>query len=1387
MDGSSIELTLARNQSLYLINLEDGDTESSLVSDGGLIINQPSNDETFNLYLDEAGSEAGDKSSNVNIDLINSSLNKLNLNVNNNNSVQFTNTHGKLTELEITGSGTSRLGTLPQSLTRFDASKSVTNLNFNVQENNIKITTGAGSDVITLAGGLTDIETGSGRDQLLITGGSNHSINTGDDSDEVLVSLGVNHLALGNGSDSVNVMDGSNTILFGSGDDFIQASGGTNTIYLGVGNDVAVLSGGLNQVDSASGDNSFTISGGITFLTSASGNNTVSASNGTNTIQTGSGNDTISITGGTNSIIAGDGDDTVTASGGTSNIDFRVLDGGEGNDTLTIVSSGNVTLPTFTNFETFLITDTIHQSVDFSFSSNITGVELDSGTTIDGATIDVTLGADQVLTLDSIIDGDTANASLADGGISIIQATAITSLDLILDDVGPATSIANENVFIDIAGAGVANAKLTSGNDSFVVISNSGGALTNLELLGTGSMALGTLPTSITNVNGTAASANLTLTIGTGTNTFRGGSGNDAITLTGGVNDVQTGDGDDIISTQNNLVVGDRIDGGNGSDTFEVISTGLATIPSTANLISIENISIQDTVHQTLDFSMLTSITGIELDSGTTVDGATINTTLGDGQSLKLDSITDGDTGAASLTDGGIKILQSNSMTTLNLTIDDIGPAAASTNENVFIDIAGANVTNLNITSANDSFVVLENSGSSISTVNIEGSGILSLVGALPNSVTTINGGTSSTSFTVSTGTAGATITGGSGNDVIVLGGGTNNVDSGNGSDTVTLSTGNDTVNTGSGSDTVTASSGTNNITTGASGDQITLSGGSNTVNSGASNDQLTISGGTNNIDTESGNDQVTISGGNNTLVTGNDNDTISASNGTNNINTGSGTDQITLTGGTNTVVTGNNDDTINVSGGNNDIDTDAGSDQVVLTGGTNDVNTGANDDTVTLSGGTETVDMGSGNDTVVAGGNLSAADTVNGGDGTGDILEITSALTDALTARLSNFEILEIKGGGGLTHDITGLSGLSSLKASGALTGAVVITDLAEAAEVDISAALGNDLTINQINSAGGSDTLTFDFSGSSFTTGGSVIAPNIETVTLKTSDSGTKTMSGGTFADATNVTITATGASLVINDFTATNITALDASSSNKILNITTGADVFSGAFTFSGGSNRDTLDFDGATVVAGSVFELGRNQDTLTLNSDAVATVVRTSGQNSNHAFSVRDDATSANTASFTSGSDTFDYNGSLSHDSVTSVVAASGATLQAAVAADADATVYVIQDADGDADLETAINSFADSVSSRRANNLEIEAVDTGLLSYTGLDAAFDSSDIVLLAIDSESNEDATTANNGGTAVYRFRNSDTSTVDTVLSSELELIGVFQDAALGTIDFI
>ena len=125
---------------------------------------------------------------------------------------------------------------------------------------------------------------------------------------------------------------------------------------------------------------------------------------------------------------------------------------------------------------------------------------------------------------------------------------------------------------------------------------------------------------------------------------------------------MNTGDGDDTITTSGNLAAGDRINGGNGTDTLEVIHTGLATIPSTANLTSIEQIAIQDTVHQSIDFSPLTDITGILLNSGTTLDGATIISTLGANQSLTLQSIIDGDTSAALLGDGGIKIQQPNTV-----------------------------------------------------------------------------------------------------------------------------------------------------------------------------------------------------------------------------------------------------------------------------------------------------------------------------------------------------------------------------------------------------------------------------------------------------------------------------------------------------------------------------------------------------------------------------------------------------------------------------------------------------------------------------------------------------------------------------------------------------
>lgn len=1377
-------INLAQGQSLHLANIKDGDDVNESIDDGGIRIIQDDTASFLELTLDNIGPDHSIPSQNLFIDIAGTNVTDVAIKVLEKSIFNLKNSSNSINTLNLTGSGTLVIDDpLSDSIARVDGTGLTANLTMTVGGEGATVIGSSGPNSIILTGGINDltggisadlisvrdgsanIKTGSGNDIVQVLNGETINIETGIDNDEIRIFGGTNSLDMGSGSDFVQINDGVNTVLLGSGKDAISLNGGSNTLFGASDTKVINITGGFNNVASGIG---------IDVINIAGGNNTVFSEGS---------NDSIVVLGGVNRVFTGQGNDLVTIGGAAT---FEVLDGGAGDDSILVSPGSGFIIPAAVNFERYLVQKSVHQSLDFSQSLNISEVKLQGGTTIDGDTITITVGAGQTLVLDGLTDGDTGAALLSDGGITIAQDNSVTAVGVTLMDVGPATSIANENIFIDIAGTGTATLTVTSGNDSFVVFSNSGGALTGLELLGTGTMALGTLPNSITNVNGAAASANLTLTIGSGaSNTIRGGIGDDAITLSGGVNDVDLGDGDDTLTTSSNLVAGDRIDGGNGTDTLEVIHTGLATIPSTANLTSIERVTIQDTVHQSLDFSALTSITGIELDSGTTVDGAIITTTIGANQELTLDSITDGDTAAASLADGGIKIAQANSITSIDLTVDDIGPASSNANSNVFIDFAGAGVATANITSANTSFIVFENSGSSLGTLNLSGSGTLGIQGALPNSVTTINGTNSSANLTLTSGTGDDTITGGSGNDTITLTGGTNNVTGGNGNDIINLSSGNDTVNSGNNDDQVNASAGSNTINTGSGADEVNLSGGTNGVTTSSGNDEVNITGGTNNVNTGNNNDEVNASAGSNTIDTGSGRDEVNLTGGTNGVDTGSGVDQITISNGTNNVTAGSNNDIINISNGTNTINTDSGSDQVTVTGGTNTVNTGSDSDTVTL-GGVDTVDTGSGNDTVEAGATLTTADTIDGGDGT-DMIASTLAITDALAARLSNFEILDIKGGGGITHDVSDLTGLTSLEVSAALSGNITITDLAAAAEIDISAAITNDLTINQINSAGGGDTLTFDFRGGAYTTGGSVIAPNIETVTINNNQSGNKVITGATFTAATNVTINATSADITINDLNALNIDTLDLSGSNQEVSITTGADTFGQAFTFTGGSNEDVLNIDGAILTAGTVYVVGDDQDTLILNADAVANVIRTSATNSINAFSTQDDATTANTPGFTTGSDTFDYNGSLSHDTTTSIVIATGASLQAAVASDADATVYVVVDPDGDVNFESDLDLFADGVSNSRADTLETRAQNSGLLSYSGLDAAFSNSEAVLIAIDLQTNEDVNTANNSGTAVFRFTNTDTGSVDTVSSGELELIGVFQDVSLGVADFI
>ena len=746
IDDATLEVKVGAEQTLQLIGLNDGDRQNTELSDGGLKVRITDDAVAFSMHVENVGVINKSSDEALVIDIDSSNLLSLNLHVIHENSVVVGEVANRFTKLNLFGSGTTYLNIIPQQITTFDASTSDADLFFNLVENKTAVTTGSGDEEIVVTGGRNSIKTEMGSDHVTIDGGY-HVVNTGPDNDIIRVAAGVNRINTQSGSDNISIKNGNNTVKAGDDNDTITISSGTNT------------------VEGGGGDDTFTLTGGINFIES------------------------------------GDGNDTITASGGGSNVDIRSLDGGNGNDQLNIFSTGNVTLPTAVNIEQFFISDTIHQSLDFSFSTSLNGIELDSGTTIDNSTITLTLGMGQSLTLDSITDGDTAAASLADGGIVIAQTASLSTLDLTLDDVGPAISIVNENVFIDIAGTSVTTAQVTSANDSFVVLENSGSALTRLNITGVGVLGImGTLPDSITTINGSSSTANLTLTSGTGNDTITGGSGNDNITLTGGTNNVTGGDGDDTIhllagtntvatglgddnvtasTGTNNITTGDNddqvtinggtntvntgahddqvtisggtntvssgngddtllltaginhitsgdgddtitasggasnvdirtLDGGAGTDRLNIISTGTVSLPTATN---IESFFISDTVHQSLDFSFSASLNGIELDSGTTIDNSTITLTLGAGQALTLDSLTDGDTSVASLSDGGIIIAQAGSLTSLDLTLDDVGPSTSIANENVFIDIAGTGVTTAKVTSGNDSFVVISNTG----------------------------------------------------------------------------------------------------------------------------------------------------------------------------------------------------------------------------------------------------------------------------------------------------------------------------------------------------------------------------------------------------------------------------------------------------------------------------------------------------------------------------------------------------------------------------------------------------------------------------------------------------------------------------------------------------
>lgn len=272
-------------------------------------------------------------------------------------------------------------------------------------------------------------------------------------------------------------------------------------------------------------------------------------------------------------------------------------------------------------------------------------------------------------------------------------------------------------------------------------------------------------------------------------------------------------------------------------------------------------------------------------------------------------------------------------------------------------------------------------------------------------------------------------------------------------------------------------------------------------------------------------------------------------------------------------------------------------------------------------------VDLGAGDDTLVisaltAANNIQDGASFKGGDGTDTLKLFDGDVIDATTGKLfSGFEVIDIGGaqattGLNLAH-LAANNTISKLLLSAANTGAVVVTNLPEAATVELGAEHGAALTINQKDSGAGSpdDSITLNWNSKTAigAATGTLTVADIETVNVNVTSTGTNItheITSLVVANATKVTVNASTAAVDIKrGFDAVSMVLFDASASAKNVAV-----VLDDAYTatagvgIKGGAGDDTINLTGATTGAATGNDLdfiitgGKGADAITLAAAA-----------------------------------------------------------------------------------------------------------------------------------------------------------------------------------------
>ncbi len=473
---------------------------------------------------------------------------------------------------------------------------------------------GTGDDVITGAALATTIAGGEGDDTL--TGGAGNDVflfaGASDGFDIVDGGIGADAIRATTANTVIGLASFTSVETI-SGNDFAGATIG-GTALADTFDFTAITLSGITRIDGNLGNDVITgsvvadvISGGdgADTLTGGTGNDSLYGDLGDDTLIGGVGDDILS---------GGDGLDTFRFSGTTNG--FDAIDGGLGNDTISILANGTVVGATaISGIET--INASTFTGVSIAGSAGADTINLSSVSTITGAItkIDGGTGNDAITgsSLNDTILGSGGNDILSGGaGNDVFQYTGTANgFDAIDGGLGTDTVSALANATVIGLSSLTGIETISAGSSTGVYIAGSA----NNDTLNFSGVTL----TNIARVEGGAG--NDVLTGNTAVNTLWGGLGNDRIDGGAGNDSLRGDDGDDtLIGGAGN----DVLNGGVGIDTVDYSA-------ATANL----TINLATTAAQTIMTGESDTISNVENVIGgggaDTITGSTLANSLNGG------------------------------------------------------------------------------------------------------------------------------------------------------------------------------------------------------------------------------------------------------------------------------------------------------------------------------------------------------------------------------------------------------------------------------------------------------------------------------------------------------------------------------------------------------------------------------------------------------------------------------------------------------------------------------------------------------------------------------------------------------------------------------------